>query len=481
MIDKSGLFIKEYNLTSWGEEKKREGKKWRKGALPSFKNRIFFLTNSCIDSYTAYCYLYARFKRVTERALTIDKGGEDMPAKKSPMERFNETCETSEIWWDSSPLVFESWSRQTILDTPAERRDEMAEWHRRYYQCDRPLEQLFRGVTTNPPLSWAAVKDCPSFWREWAIEQKRKHPNATAHDIWWIMYHEIVKRGAEKYLGVFHQSVFRYGYLSGQVDPRDYENREVMEEQALEIADVASNVMIKVPGTAQGLQVIKYLTSKGISTNATLCFILPQFVAVANAVKEGLEIAKRDGVDLSCWRSVITTMSARYEELGDFAEEQERLGIELTEAELRWSSIAILKKAINFLIEGGYPSKMLVASMRQGPVVDGKMRVWHFEKIAGADIVYTCPGKYIKFVDELCSDIEFNPDAWREPVPEEVLDKLSKFKYFREAYDPYGLEPPQFNTHPSTVTTATQFSSATNEMESFVEEALKGADIKSRF
>lgn len=395
--------------------------------------------------------------------------------KKSPMERFNETCETSEIWWDSSPLVFESWSKKTLAGTPPERKDEVAAWHARYYMCDRPLEQLFRGVTTNPPLSWAAVVDCPDFWREWAIEQKRLHPKAGAHDIWWMMYREIVRRGAEKYLGVFNRSGYTYGYLSGQVDPRDYQDEEAMRGQAEEIAAVGSNIMIKIPATEQGVRVIRYLTSRGIPTNATLAFVLPQFVAVAEAVRDGLEEAKRNKVDLSMWRSVITTMSARYEELGNFELEQKRLGIELTPAELRWSSIAIIKKAIHFLRDGGYPSKMLVASMREGPVVDGKMRVWHFEKVAGADMVYTCPGKYIKMVDEYCSDIEFDPEAWKEPAPQEVIDKLSKFRYFREAYDPYGLKPPQFNTHPSTVATATQFSKATNEMESFVAEAIKEA------
>ena len=403
-----------------------------------------------------------------------------MAVKKSPMERMNDTCDTCEIWWDSSPLVYNSWSQKTLADTPDEMRSEVSEWHKRYFISDKPLEQLFRGVTTNPPLSWAAVNDDPGFWREWAIEQKRKNPDASAHDIWWMMYREIVKRGAERYLGVFNRSGFQYGYLSGQVDPRDYDNEAVMKKQALEIADVASNIMIKIPATGEGVRVIKFLTSKGIPTNATLAFVMPQFAAVANAVKEGVEMAKRDGVDLSRWRSVITTMAARYEELGDFKKESEKIGIELTEAEIRWSSIAILKKAINFLIEGNYPSKMLVASMRKGPVVDGTMRMWHFEKVTGADLVYTCPGKYIKMVDEYCYDIEFDKDAWKEPVPEEVLDKLNKFQYFREAYDPNGLEPPQFNTHPSTAATANSFSKATDEMESFVAEALKLADIKSR-
>jgi transaldolase len=407
-------------------------------------------------------------------------GRHGMAVKKSPMERFAATNPESEIWWDSSPLVFESWKKKTQEETPADKRAMVAAWHERYYVSGKPMEQLFRGVTTNPPLSWAAVKDDPGFWREWAIEQKRRDPKLSAHDIWWLMYREIVKRGAEKYLGVFHRSGFRWGYLSGQVDPRDYENEEAMRSQALQIAGVASNIMIKVPGTAEGVRVIRYLTSRGISTNATLCFVLPQFVTVAEAVREGVEEAKRKGVDLSRWRSVITTMSARYEEMGYFEREGEKLGIQLTEAERRWSSIAILKKAINFLLEGKFPSKMLVASMRPGPVVDGKKKLWHFEKVAGADMVYTCPGKFIKLVDELGEEIEFDPDAWKEPVPEEVIEKLNRFEYFREAYDPHGLAHEEFNRHPSTVATATEFSGATNEMEKFVEESVRGADIKSK-
>jgi transaldolase len=264
------------------------------------------------------------------------------------------------------------------------------------------------------------------------------------------------------------------------VDAREVDNTELMEQQAEEIAALSTNIMIKIPGTAQGLEALTYLTSKGISTCATLCFTLPQFVSVAKAVKQGLEAAKKSGVDLSHWRSVIAYMTARYEELGNFQKEQEELGIELSEAELRWSSIAILKKGINYLEDGNYPSKMLVASMRKGPVVDGKTRVWHSEKLAGADIVYTCPGKYINIVDEYCSDMEFDPDAWKEPVPGEVLEKLNRFRYFREAYAPEGLEPPQFNTHPSMIATATQFGNACTDMEHFVEEALQGADIKSK-
>jgi transaldolase len=318
-----------------------------------------------------------------------------MAIKKSPMERFNETGEDVEIWWDSSPLVFESWKKQRIKSKPLEKREEEEELLDRYYISDRPMEQLFRGVTTNPPLSGAVIKDDPAFWREWAIEKKRQNPDASTHEIWWMTYKEVVKRGAEKYLGVFRASNYRRGFISGQVDPRDYENEEAMKRQALELASLSNNVMIKIPGTEQGVHVLRFLTSKGIATNCTLAFVLPQFVTVAHAVKEGMEEAKANGVDLSMWRSVITSMTGRYEALGNFEKESEELGIELTEADIRWSSIAMFQKAINYLKENGLPSKMLICSMRKGPEVKGMTRLWHFEKLAGANAVFTCPPTYI--------------------------------------------------------------------------------------
>jgi len=403
-----------------------------------------------------------------------------MAVKKSPMERMNEANEKTEIWWDSSPLIFDSWKYKRIKSKPLEKRDEEEELLDRYYISDKPMGQLFRGVTTNPPLSGAVIKDDPGFWREYSIEIKRMNPDFSTHRVWWEVYKTVVKRGAEKYLGVFRQSNYKYGYISGQVDPRDYENEEAMKMQALELASLASNVMIKIPGTEQGVRVIKYLTSKGIPTNCTLAFVLPQFVTVAHAVAEGLEEAKKKGVDLSMWRSVITSMTARYESLGDFEKESEKLGVELVEADIRWASIGIFKKAMNYLEEKGLPSKMLICSMRKGPVIDGKVRLWHFEKLSGANAVFTCPPKYIDQVDEIGVDIDFDPDGWKEPIPDEILEKLNKFKYFREAYDPHGLEPPQFNQHPSLMATAKQFSQATDEMEHFVEQSLKNAEIKSR-
>ena len=101
------------------------------------------------------------------------------------------------------------------------------------------------------------------------------------------------------YLPLFEASGYKEGYLSGQVDPRSVFDAEAMTRQAEELAVINPNVMIKVPGSKEGYGVIEYLTSKGISTNNTLTFVLPQLVDCARSVKRGLEKAKANGVDLS--------------------------------------------------------------------------------------------------------------------------------------------------------------------------------------
>ncbi len=218
------------------------------------------------------------------------------------------------------------------------------------------------------------------------------------------------------YLTLFEKSNYKNGYISAQVDPRYMEDKERMLEQAYDLAKISPNVMIKVPGTKEGYEVIKILTSKGIATNNTLSFILPQFVACANAVKEGLEIAKENKVDLTKWRSVITDMMARWGDLGDFIGKGREIGIELSEAEVRWAEIAVIKKAHKILQEKKHPSKMLACSMRVSPPIDNKKAaVWHLEKIAGGNFVYTCPPKFIKELILNYDDLEFSNQIEEEP------------------------------------------------------------------
>jgi transaldolase len=391
--------------------------------------------------------------------------------KKNPLERLMNTNPDLEIWWDSSPLVYAVWAEGFLKKIPVDRTGDLREQLRRLFDPDHPEKTLFRGVTTNPPLSLAVIKSRENDMAQLVDEVIEKDPCVDKETLFWETYKEIVRRGAGMFLGVFQRSKYRYGYLSGQVDPRALTDRDKMITQALELTKLGPNVMIKVPGTKQGYEVIKFLTSKGISTNNTLTFVLPQLMACAKAVKEGLEIAKQNGVDLTRWRSVITHMAARYGDLGDLKKEAEARGVDLSEADVRWAELAIFKKAYHLCKEGGYPSKMLLCSMRISPIMNGKKHCWHLEKLAGGNIIFTCPPSFIEAVFESLNDTEFR-DQVDEEVPKSVLDKLKRIPYFERAYEEDGYTHDEFNTHSALMATATEFSKATESMVDFVAKRL---------
>ncbi len=78
--------------------------------------------------------------------------------KKSPLERLMDTHPGLEIWWDSSPLIYPSWAEGMLKKAPSDRVDGLREQLKRLYDPEHPEEALFRGVTTNPPLSSSVIK-----------------------------------------------------------------------------------------------------------------------------------------------------------------------------------------------------------------------------------------------------------------------------------------------------------------------------------
>jgi transaldolase len=397
------------------------------------------------------------------------------------LERLVEASPGMEIWWDSSPVIFENWCRKLSAKANEGDRETLKRQFARMYDRENPAASLFRGVTTNPALSLQAIRDDEPFWKEVTKGLIRENPGVDRESLFWLLYKDVVRRGSDMFLPLFEKTRCREGYLSGQVDPRKSFDRDAMIRQAMELAAINPNVMVKVPGTKEGYEVIETLTSRGIATNNTLTFVLPQLMDCAKSVQRGLETARRNNVDLTRWRSVITHMEARYGDLGglrDFAKEK---GIELSEGDVRLAELAIFKKAYRLVRERNYPSKMLSCSLRVGPTVDGTLRLWHLEEKAGAGIVVTCPPS---FVDELIhfpgqENIVFQQGRIDEEIPKAVLDKLLRIPYFERAYAEDGYTRDEYNTHPSLVRTAQQFSKATEDMVAFAAKCIEEVSSRS--
>ncbi len=377
----------------------------------------------------------------------------------------------AELWWDSSPLVFDSWRRRMI--ERASDKLEMAGWlDRLFCETNRPEANLIRGVTTNPRLTFNAIKDNPGYWCAWIDDLIAASGCRDAEALFWEAYKEIARRGARAFLPVFSASGRKFGFVSAQTDPRLRHDAERMVAQGVELHALSPNVMIKIPGTAEGYAAIRRLTARGVPTNNTVSLVISQIAACMTAVVQGLEEAAAGGVDLSGWRSVITVMSSRFGTQGALQQEASDLGLDLSESDIRWAEIALIKRAYQLIAENRrYPGKMLLSSMRISPVVDGCPRVWHLEKIAGANIIYTLPPSFLESLLFQASDLEFT-NQWAEPVPEPVLEKILQIPYFERGYRADGYAWDEFNSHPALVATAREFSLATHNMVDFIAERM---------
>ena len=386
--------------------------------------------------------------------------------EKSAMQRLSETSKDMELWWDSSPLIFKAWSKEMLEKVSGKEKDLMVKWLKVLFNEEKPEDTLFSGVTTNPMLTRKVLDLIPDEVNPIVDKIINDNPSMSNYELAWEVYKEITKEGTKLYMPLFKKSNYRKGYVSAQVDPRLVTDVRKMLGQALELSSISPNIIVKCPGSKEGIYLIQILTSLGIPTNATLVFNVPQVVQVAEAVKRGHEIGMSQGIDYSQWRSVITIMIGRFEEREQYVESAKSAGIEFTEELKRWTGVAIAKKAHIILNDksNGYLSKLLLCSARPGPK-EGE--VVHIEKVAGGNMVYTINPEMIDDFMRICKEKDVYSQI-DNPVPDGIMNRLTKIPYFNEGYAEYGIKIEDFVNHPSFIFTRDQFSDSMAGIEEYV-------------
>ena len=118
---------------------------------------------------------------------------------------------------------------------------------------------------------------------------------------------------------VYDESKFRDGYVSLEVSP--YLARKTPEtiDEARRLWKTVQreNVMIKVPGTAEGLPAIRQLIGEGLNINITLLFAQEVYEKVAEAYIAGLEDLAARGGNLKKMASVASFFISRIDTLID--------------------------------------------------------------------------------------------------------------------------------------------------------------------
>jgi len=157
-------------------------------------------------------------------------------------------------------------------------------------------EDGLRGMTSNPSIFEKAIAESSLYDDILKSLASRSDLDATGR------FEQIAIRDiqdvADVFRPVYEESKFRDGYVSLEVSPLlALKTQETIDEaRRLWKAVSRENVMIKVPGTAEGIPAIRQLVGEGININVTLLFAQEVYEKVAEAHVSGLEdLAKRGG------------------------------------------------------------------------------------------------------------------------------------------------------------------------------------------
>jgi len=122
-----------------------------------------------------------------------------------------------------------------------------------------------------------------------------------------------IQEATDIFRSVYQDSKRRDGYVSLEVSPylaRDTQGT-LAEARRLWKTVSRENLMIKVPGTAEGIPAFQQLISEGINVNVTLLFSQEVYKKVAEAYIAGLEQLAARGGDVSKMASVASFFISR--------------------------------------------------------------------------------------------------------------------------------------------------------------------------
>lgn len=300
------------------------------------------------------------------------------------------------------------------------------------------------GGTSNPVIVYQAVKAQPEKCLPLIDQLIRDFPRETEDGITWRLIHALACESASKLKPVYDATRGAKGFLSVQLNPKLYTNREGMVEQATQLAALAPNIAIKAPATETGIAAMEDMTARGIRINATVSFSVAQALAVAGALERGLRRARAAGINADAIRPYVTLMIGRVD---DHLKRVAAKGvIASTTGAIEWAGIAVFKEAHRLFKQRGLPGTLLAAAYRH----EG-----HWSQIIGSDVLQTVP--YSWWTKFNVGPTE--PGATlHEPVDAGILAELrSKFPDFNRVHDEDGMSPGEFLGFGATVHTLGQF------------------------
>lgn len=314
------------------------------------------------------------------------------------------------------------------------------------------------GATCNPVIAYTAIKKDPSYWQPWLRALANSEPTWSESELGWAAVRELSVQASQQLLAEFHASGGRNGRISIQTDPRLHRNVDALVAQAEEFADLAPNIIVKIPATAVGIAAMEEAAYRGVSINATLSFTVSQAVAVGEALERALDRRSADGLPDKEFGHVVTIMGGRLDDwLKAWAVKNRVL---VAPGALEWAGVAALKRAHEIFTAQGFRSRILSAAFRNH---------LQWSELVGGDLVISPPFDWQARINENALPVQ---DRIAEPVPPVILAELLTLTEFVRAYEPDGMTPTEFADFGASRNTLRQFLEADELLDALVRDII---------
>jgi transaldolase/glucose-6-phosphate isomerase len=178
-------------------------------------------------------------------------------------------------------------------------------------------EDGLRGMTSNPSIFEKAIAGSTDYTDFLNSLKGRTDLDAKAR--YELLAIRDIQDATDLMRPVYDSANHKDGFVSLEVSPYLANDTQgtIAEARRLWKAVGRDNVMIKVPGTPEGLPAIQQLVSEGVNINVTLLFAQEVYEQVAEAYITGLEKYAGSGGDLSRVASVASFFISRIDSLVD--------------------------------------------------------------------------------------------------------------------------------------------------------------------
>lgn len=315
------------------------------------------------------------------------------------------------------------------------------------------------GGTSNPVIVAQAAKANPLLCTPILERLVAENSSATEDEVAWQLIHQLGILSAAQLQPVFDATNGVKGFLSMQVNPKFYPNKDLMVRQAQELSRLAPNIAIKVPATEVGILAMEEMTGLGIRVNATVSFSVAQALAISNAFERGLKRARASGINPDSIHPYITIMIGRVDD--HLKRVAEAKSISVDAESLEWAGIAVFKNAHKHLKESGRPGTLLAAAYRH----EG-----HWSQIIGREVLQTVPYTWWKKFDIATQSPALTLNT---PVDPAIIAELkTSFPDFVAAFEPEGMSPREFIRYGASAHTLHQFLGGYSDLLGIVRTAM---------